>query len=123
MSVPFSEILIPLYRYLEEERICGERPNQALIDTTQKDIKQVCTRRGWRLQGTSSGDKGNLCISKSSQSMYIVQSNNLNGCTVTNVKPLSQKVVLACNNVENRCLPVHLEPYSGQQPIDTDCSH
>lgn len=79
---------------------------------------QVCGSSGKRVK-----NGGNLCISKSDMRVYEVKSNVKRGeCYVTAVDKGHHKVVLACNEVYNACLPVHYQKWTNQIEEKEDCN-
>ncbi|KAK9960676.1 hypothetical protein ABG768_008520 [Culter alburnus] len=52
--------------------------------------------------------KGNLCISKKSFSFFTVEINSIKKI-VKRVQFQKQHVILACDQIDNRCLPVHFD--------------
>lgn len=103
-----------------KSKLCGRVPVQSFIDADEGQVKQICRKAGWRVNGAT-GSKGNLCISNSIMTVYNVQSVSKGGCKVKRAKPCKHKVVVACNKVENQCFPVHYEKYQGQKPGKEPC--
>ena len=50
--------------------------------------------------------------------VYHVKSNN---CKVEDVRESNHRVIVACDNVDNRCRPVHYEKYKNQTPDNIAC--
>ena len=110
--------MISLHSYLTENNLCGRAPVQSIIDTSQNQVKKICSDGGKRVE---SG--GNLCISTSDMTVHEVTSEYVNEeCTVTRLRHRQQKVVVACDKVGNVCRPVHYQAYRNQQPTEQDCS-
>lgn len=120
MSLLFSEMLISLYSYLKATGLCGRTPKQSFIDTTESNVRKICSASGWRLRNVD-GSKRNLCMSDSLLQIYDVMSKNNGGCTVQKVKKNRRKVIVACDKVDNQCLPVHFEAYRHQMPSNRHC--
>ncbi|KAK7171205.1 hypothetical protein R3I94_001211 [Phoxinus phoxinus] len=93
-------------RYLTEKGLCGsDRPSRQsfLSRSNEKYITQICNGRGSKYSG-------NLCISNNRFSVYIVtKNNNPWSCEVQTIERNSYYVVVACNVVDNQCLPVHYQ--------------
>uniref|UniRef100_A0A3B5JZP8 Uncharacterized protein n=1 Tax=Takifugu rubripes TaxID=31033 RepID=A0A3B5JZP8_TAKRU len=102
------------YSYLVKKGLCGRVPVQSFIQATEAQVVQVCGTAGSRVVGG-----GNLCISKSEMKIYDVVSE----CSVKNVSVRRHKVVLACEKVGNKRLPVHYEKFKSQTAGDKNCSN
>lgn len=96
--------------------LCGRVPVQSFIDASEWRVQQICSEDGWRVSS-------NLCISDSTMTVYDVTSewDECGCCKVTRLRRRQQKVVVACNNVGNQCLPVHYEKYNNQSPTNVPC--
>lgn len=104
-------------RYLVKQGLCGRTNPQSFINAGVNEVDQVCRT------GKRKADDGNLCISASEMEVYDVISYETNKkCSVTKVTGSNHKVVLACNNVSNRCLPVHYEKWNNQKADRVNCS-
>lgn len=86
---------------------------QSFIKATKDQVNQVCGTAGNRVVGG-----GNLCISKSEMEIYDVVSE----CSVKNVTVRHHKVVLACDKVGKKFLPVHYEKFNNQTAGNENCS-
>lgn len=93
--------------------LCGRVPVQSFIKAPEAQVVKVCGAAGKRVVGG-----GNLCISKSEMEIYEVVSE----CIVKNVTPRHHKVVLACDKVGKKFLPVHYEKFSSQRAGEENCS-
>lgn len=108
-------MLSPFRSYLDRENLCGRVRVQSFIEADLDDIERICSRAGWRVKGAA-GRQGNLCISQSPMSVFDVSSKKLSEkCVVTNIRPREHPVVVACDGVGDRCLPVHYERYKEQE--------
>lgn len=105
---------MPGYSYLEKNGLCGRVPVQSFIRATKAQVAQVCGTAGNRVVGS-----GNLCISQSTMEIYDVESE----CFVKNVTVRHHKVVLACDKVGQKCLPVHYKKFKHQTAGDKNCSN
>lgn len=95
---------------------------QTFIDGDEGQIKQVCRGGGKRVRGAT-GRKGNLCISVGGMTVYDVKSKiSSRKCKVTSATRRRKNVILACDKVNNKCLPVHYEKDRGQKPTSQPCS-
>uniref|UniRef100_A0A671WGJ4 Ribonuclease A-domain domain-containing protein n=1 Tax=Sparus aurata TaxID=8175 RepID=A0A671WGJ4_SPAAU len=112
-----SKTLISLGRYLEEKKLCGRVPVQSFIDAPEKEVKDICSKEGLHVSG-------NLCLSKSSMIVYDVESTfKMKGCEVLNVsKQQDHKVVVACDKVGNKCIPVHYQAKINVIPKGGPCT-
>uniref|UniRef100_A0A3B4UTB5 Ribonuclease A-domain domain-containing protein n=1 Tax=Seriola dumerili TaxID=41447 RepID=A0A3B4UTB5_SERDU len=97
--------LVSLYSYLQGKRLCGRAPVQTFIDARVGAVHQICSRSGLRVQSSP----GNLCISRSRMQVFDVISDQNCSMNRMRVQKGSQKVIVACDKVNNRCLPVHFE--------------
>lgn len=90
--------------YLTRTNLCGRTTLQSFLHKNDiNSIKRICNGRGVR-------DRGNLCISRRTFTVYIVESFLRNGrCEVNRLHHGEYYVVVACEVIENRCLPVHYE--------------
>lgn len=109
-----------LHRYLEKYHLCGRTEVQSFIEDGEGQVQQICGSTGRRVKGAT-GKKGNLCISKSIMTVYNVKSVKNPACKVNSAELRKHKVVVACNKVQKRCLPVHYEKYSDQEPDNLTC--
>uniref|UniRef100_A0A3Q0RRQ6 Uncharacterized protein n=1 Tax=Amphilophus citrinellus TaxID=61819 RepID=A0A3Q0RRQ6_AMPCI len=86
-----------------------------------QDVNTICSNDGRRLTDTATYE-GNLCISNSNMLIYDVTFKRTNsGCDI-NVASDQRPVIVACNKVGNRCLPVHFQKYEHQTPSNIPCS-
>jgi len=69
--------------------------------TESKSVIAVCSSGGKMY-------KDNLCISKQSISFFTVEINSMKK-TVKKVQFHKQHVILACDKIDNKCLPVHFD--------------
>ncbi|KAL3046168.1 hypothetical protein OYC64_004222 [Pagothenia borchgrevinki] len=90
-----------------------DRPLQSfIVSGNDERVTDICKGAGQPLE--SSRYRANLCISHRKCLVYHVKLDKNN--RVTNVDHAIQFVVLACDVVENQCLPVHYEKYTNQLP-------
>ena len=88
------------------------RPTQSFLDPRDLErVKAVCSDRGGQRL------KENLCISRERFSFVTVRS-ELNTCGICGVTKESKHLVLACEVLQNQCLPVHFE--SNRQDLKPD---
>ncbi|KAG5261188.1 hypothetical protein AALO_G00301040 [Alosa alosa] len=95
-------------KYLDEKGLCGRVPVQSFFQRNDEEkVKYICKGQGFVY-------KDNLCVSQVTFTVFHVTS-DATPCRVTEVVPKEQKVMLACDTIENvECLPVHYEKYNGQ---------
>ncbi|KAM7377085.1 hypothetical protein PAMA_013729 [Pampus argenteus] len=101
--------------YLEEQKLCN-RPRQSFIrkEDEQKAL-QICQGSGWNV-------KDNLCVSDSSMKVYELEVEVENDCKVKllDTKGTDNKyVTVACDKIENKCVPVHYETADLELPKNT----
>ncbi|KAL0149105.1 hypothetical protein M9458_055537 [Cirrhinus mrigala] len=125
-DVPCAEVGIPndfdtfLSHHLRDDIPKDNNPKknewQKFINKIQTwDRPEQCFFPFWAYNSViavcSSGGKiyggRNLCISKEPLSFVYVKVNNKK--QVTEVKNKKEYVILGCNKIENKCLPVHFE--------------
>lgn len=79
------------------------RPTQSFLDPDELErVKAVCSDQGGRQF------KENLCISSKPFSFITVRSET-NTCGIRSVKRETKHLILACEVLDNQCLPVHFE--------------
>uniref|UniRef100_A0A8C5ELS1 Ribonuclease A-domain domain-containing protein n=1 Tax=Gouania willdenowi TaxID=441366 RepID=A0A8C5ELS1_GOUWI len=80
-----------------------DRPTQSFIHPKDLDkVKAVCSKEGGKTF------KENLCISKQLFSFITVRS--VPGtCGIKSIKEETKHLILACEQLDNQCLPVHFE--------------
>lgn len=85
-----------------KSRTC-DRPTQSFLkpDDLEK-VQAVCTSRGGKAL------KDNLCISKQPFTFVTVRS-ELGTCGIRKITRETKHLILACEVLNNRCLPVHFE--------------
>uniref|UniRef100_A0A8C7YNH1 Si:dkey-237j11.3 n=1 Tax=Oryzias sinensis TaxID=183150 RepID=A0A8C7YNH1_9TELE len=89
-------------RFIWRRRLC-HRPIQSFLHPDDKNrVKAVCTARGGKVYWR------NLCISRRRFTFYTVRY-RLGTCRVQHVKREEKHLILACDKLDNRCLPVHFE--------------
>ncbi|KAL1272049.1 hypothetical protein QQF64_031065 [Cirrhinus molitorella] len=97
--------------YLNRTKLCGRATFQSFLQKNDtSSIKRVCNGRGVR-------DTQNLCISKRRFTVYIVQSALRNRrCEVKRPHTNEFYVTVACEVIQNRCLPVHYQRQTHTEP-------
>ena len=97
--------------YLEQNRLCGRAKVQTFFrNQDAENVAAICNGEGHVF-------KDNLCVSVKKFEVFHVTSHvNNNQCSCTYVENETHNVVLACDVVDNQCVPVHYEPYKKQQP-------
>lgn len=80
-----------------------DRPTQSFLHPKELDrVKAVCTSAG------GSTYKENLCISRQPFTFVTVRSEP-GTCGIRNVRQETKHLILACEVLENQCVPVHFE--------------
>ncbi|XP_031155229.1 uncharacterized protein LOC116049581 [Sander lucioperca] len=89
-------------KYIKNNGGC-ERPTQSFLHPSDLDrVKAVCTNKGGAVY------KDNLCISR--QSFTFVTVRSIQGtCGIKSVREETKHLILACDELDNQCLPVHFE--------------
>lgn len=94
-----------------------DRPIQSFLPfREERRVTAVCSSGG-KMYG------GNLCISKKHFKFFTVEINNRK--QVKKVKVQEQHVILGCDKIENKCLPIHFEANINDAAPDNnkpDCS-
>ncbi len=74
-----------------------------------KNIYRICQGRGWRYNSHS-----NLCISDFPAFVYFITLDK--ECAIKKVDLDTKYLVVACDTIENVCLPVRLYSYQDNEP-------
>nr|XP_046156983.1 angiogenin [Oncorhynchus gorbuscha] len=89
-------------KYLREKNDCS-RPTQSFLHPKDRErVDAVCSSSGGKRY------QGNLCISQSPFTFLTVRSET-GTCGVSSVREETKHLILACEVLENRCVPVHFE--------------
>ncbi|XP_078147694.1 uncharacterized protein LOC144543518 [Centroberyx gerrardi] len=90
--------------YLKKKNLCRRTPLQTFIDKRQQEsVLEICRSSGTRYEG-------NKCISTRRMPVYVVRVDTSSlSCTIKSLTKRSQYVTVACDAIENLCLPVHFE--------------
>lgn len=105
--------MVSFFRYLRKKNLCHRRVQTFIMKDNEYDVVQICNGLGWRVHG-------NLCISGSAFEVYDLNVNTFS-CRVYSIVRGSTYVIVACDRVGNRCLPVHFEKYMNQRPTAELC--
>lgn len=108
-------------RYLKKEGLWCRTPVQSFISDSEWNVDRICSSDGHRL-ADSVTYAGNLCISNSEMLIYDVTIRKTNKGRKMNVTRAQRPVIVACDNVGNKCLPVHFQKYEHQTPSDIPCN-
>lgn len=93
-------------KYLKTSGAC-KRPTQSFLHPQDQDrVISVCSNRGGRVY------KDNLCISKEPFKFVTVRSEP-DTCGIRSIQEESKHLILACEVLDNQCLPVHFEGNPG----------
>uniref|UniRef100_A0A3Q3SD14 Si:dkey-237j11.3 n=1 Tax=Mastacembelus armatus TaxID=205130 RepID=A0A3Q3SD14_9TELE len=91
-----------------------DRPTQSFLSPEELDkVKDVCTNRGGKVY------KENLCISKQPFTFVTVRSEQ-GTCGIRSVRQETKHLILACEVLDNQCLPVHFEGNPGINVLQTN---
>ncbi|KAL7875283.1 hypothetical protein SRHO_G00062530 [Serrasalmus rhombeus] len=95
-------------KYIKRIKVCNnKRGIKSFLDKSEaKQVENVCSPSGGKLF-----EKGkNLCISN--QAFSFIEVHWDNNCNVWDVSSVTQHIILACDKIKNKCLPVHFEKNS-----------
>lgn len=89
-------------KYIRNHGGC-DRPTQSFLHPKDLErVKNVCTKKGGK------SFKENLCISKEPFTFVTVRSEQ-GTCGIRSIREESKHLILACEVLNNQCLPVHFE--------------
>uniref|UniRef100_A0A3Q4M8L7 Si:dkey-237j11.3 n=2 Tax=Neolamprologus brichardi TaxID=32507 RepID=A0A3Q4M8L7_NEOBR len=90
------------FSYIKNIGDCS-RPTQSFIDPKElKRVKAVCSKNGGKTY------KDNLCISQQPFTFVTVRSVK-DTCGIKSVLKETKHLILACEVLDNECVPVHFE--------------
>ncbi|KAL4618267.1 hypothetical protein GN956_G20692 [Arapaima gigas] len=103
--------------YLTEKKLCGRVLIQSFMED-ERLVEDICNCSGRRLMIPQNPlNNENYCISENKIDVFDVQSHNTTrGCQVEHVTKRYGYVIVACDKIRNRCLPVHYEQYQNEEP-------
>ncbi|KAG8009710.1 hypothetical protein GBF38_004881 [Nibea albiflora] len=88
--------------YIERDKNCS-RPTQSFLQQNdQRRVKDVCTAKGGVIH------RGNLCLSRQPFTFVTVKIDK-STCSIEDVREETKHLILACDRLDNQCLPVHFE--------------
>lgn len=89
-------------KYIRNNGGC-DRPTQSFLHPDDLErVKAVCSNRGGKVY------KENLCISQEPFTFVTVRSEP-NTCGIRSITPEKKHLIVACEVLDNQCLPVHFE--------------
>lgn len=89
-------------KYIRNNGGC-DRPTQSFLHPSDLEkVKDVCTSQGGKTY------KENLCISRQPFKFVTVRSEQ-GTCGIRSIREETKHLILACEVLENQCLPVHFE--------------
>ncbi|KAF7655561.1 hypothetical protein LDENG_00054410 [Lucifuga dentata] len=89
-------------KYIRNNGGC-DRPTQSFLHPDDLDrVKAVCTNQGGKMY------KENLCMSQQPFTFVTVRSEK-GTCGIRSIREETKHLILACEVLENQCLPVHFE--------------
>ncbi|KAI5628645.1 hypothetical protein C0J50_12784 [Silurus asotus] len=98
-----------------------DRPVQSFIPYDQKQpVDEICSPSG----GKTFSNQRDLCVSKQEFNFTTVYMGK--NCTVKRVISENKYLLLACNEIQDQCLPVHFEPNKNNSGPDNnmpDCKN
>ncbi|XP_034030606.1 uncharacterized protein LOC117514320 [Thalassophryne amazonica] len=100
-------------KYIRQNLGCN-RPTQSFLQPKDMDrVRAVCTSGGGKVY------KDNLCISTTPFTFVTVRSES-GTCGIRNIREEKKHLILACEKLENQCLPVHFEGNPGNVKPDNN---
>lgn len=100
---------ISLHRYLRMKHLCKRRRQTFFMESDEENVKKICNGHG-----VINNEHDNLCTSDSKMLVYYL--NVTSNCKILSKKEFRKYVVVACDKVENVCLPVHFEMFTNKRP-------
>ncbi|XP_062393881.1 uncharacterized protein LOC134082248 [Sardina pilchardus] len=102
-------------RFIRQHKLC-KRPTQSFLrPQDEQQVLEVCSAAGGRAL------ENNLCISGQEFSFTTVRTHR--DCTIKQVKAETKHIILACDEIQGRCRPIHfqgnpedLEPDQNREP-------
>uniref|UniRef100_UPI0037E7902F uncharacterized protein n=1 Tax=Semicossyphus pulcher TaxID=241346 RepID=UPI0037E7902F len=89
-------------KYIRNHGGC-DRPTQSFLQPEDRDrVRDVCTNKGGKRF------KENLCISDKPFTFVTVRSEP-GTCGIRSIRKETKHLILACEVIENQCVPVHFE--------------
>ncbi|XP_037312503.2 uncharacterized protein LOC119198974 [Pungitius pungitius] len=107
-------------KYIEDKGLCHREEQSFLEQEDQKNVEAICGVKGHQVQDIYQPKQKNLCISTGKMIMYHLKVENK--CEVTVCRREKTPVVVACNKVANKCLPVHFQEFAKQKAGTTSCN-
>ncbi|ROL43510.1 Apolipoprotein L3 [Anabarilius grahami] len=106
-------------KYLTTKKLCGRtktKPQSFLHYKDTDRIKGICNNRG-------TIKEKNLCISDETFNVFIVQSSVRKGKCEVSLSKGQYYVIVACDVINNRCLPVHYDGQNKKRPSKPDWTY
>lgn len=89
-------------KYIRNNGGCDRTTQSFLVPDDLERVKAVCSNRGGKVY------KENLCISQEPFTFVTVRSEP-GTCGIRSITPEKKHLILACEVLDNQCLPVHFE--------------
>ncbi|XP_029931563.1 uncharacterized protein LOC115376211 [Myripristis murdjan] len=104
-------------KYLTKKGLCKRTEVQSFLNSRDcRKVKGICNGHGTRKQIPYNLNE-NICISDTKMTVYDVKVNMSSKlCTVIKAEQRKGYVMVACDEVGNRCRPVHYQRYNGETP-------
>lgn len=96
-------------KYLRMKHLCKRRRQTFFMESDEENVKKICNGHG-----VINNEHDNLCTSDSKMLVYYL--NVTSNCKILSKKEFRKYVVVACDKVENVCLPVHFEMFTNKRP-------
>ncbi|KAF3697738.1 hypothetical protein EXN66_Car013418 [Channa argus] len=95
--------------YLKRNGLCNRSRQSFIKKKDKRHVKEICKGSGLHLYD-------NLCISTKTMVVYDIRVRDSRSCKIESLNNDRKYVIVACDKVENRCLPVHFQEYRNQRP-------
>ncbi|XP_037392734.1 uncharacterized protein LOC119263057 isoform X1 [Pygocentrus nattereri] len=92
-------------KFIKDHKVCNYKSGiKSFLDNSEKNqVEDVCSPSGGKLFERHT----NLCISK--QAFCFIEVRWDDNCEVWKVSNVTQHIILACDEIRRKCLPVHFE--------------
>ncbi|XP_028837608.1 uncharacterized protein LOC114791167 [Denticeps clupeoides] len=98
--------------FIKEQRFCQRHTQSFLPQSQEEQVKSVCSESGGFIHSD------NMCISKKPFS-FITARINTTTCSILTVQKETKHLLLSCDKIEGRCVPVHFQG----NPDNTEPDH
>ncbi|KAI5618309.1 hypothetical protein C0J50_22291 [Silurus asotus] len=99
--------------FIKKIKTCNRRVQSFIPHNQKQPVENICSSGG-----KTFSNQRDLCVSKQEFNFTTVSVNN--NCIVTRVISETKYLLLACNEIRGRCLPVHFEPNNNNSGPDNN---